>query len=1489
MNRTFSLLCLILAFLCCPLHGHSQSFEFSLEWAMSKFAFIEKIKNFVEDIDLNKPAVFPLGMRKMIANVPATVAITNMRFYPEYAEATVLVKVEVPQQSRILVFGAENIQISFDGNLIGDIKLALLSNVTIPLGEMGNLIIKGSLDDKTGRGNSETFLSLDCNAEFKKLSLGMELEMNPGIFVPAGSGKNEPKTLTSSFKAEIENWNHFLVEISLAPFEIKSLEGFTFEVKKATLDLSDYENPAAFSAPKNYFRDYCSYPDKNQWRGVFIDKFSLVLPPEFKIKDSSERIALEGENLLIDENGLSGGVSALDVLPLEKGDANGWAFSVTDLELFLTANKITGFGFGGELGIPLTEKIKTLRYSALIEQGGKYLFKVNLGEKLSIDMFGTADVYLEKTSYVQMLVEDQTFKPSLVMNGYMQISAGKALHLEKFIFKKLTVSTESPYLSVESLDCEGDLRLAHFPLSIENISLKASGKKANLDFDVKILLMKNKISARSTFGFSAEYADKHWKYKGFDLDKIILDSIALQGFTLSGSLLLEEDDKEYGDYIGGSLEARFNILSDELKLKASAHFGCKDSLRYWFVEGDAGFPGIPVGPLSINGFCGGAYYKVRAKGDPLGKTTYVPDEKCGLGIRAGMSFSVADKKIANGNALFEVCFLNGGGIGKTRFYGQLKLMDRVEVFDNVRELYTQAAQNFNDMSESLSSRLPKGLSGSEIAQMVYPAKKKKDGITAYLTMEYDFPTRSFDANFSLSVNVAGGLIHGTGAGDAAGAACLHISPGKWYIHAGTPAHPIGLQVGFGKFSVQSGSYLMIGDDIPVSPAPPALVTQILGLSAEEVGYTKDLDQIGLGKGFAFGSNLSFDTGNMNFLILYARFASELGFDLMLKDYSDYYCEGKNEKIGIDGWYANGQCYAALLGELGVNIKILGLKKTIPVIRGATAALLQAKLPNPTWFGGYMAVEVNILGGLLEGRMRMKISLGDDCKIVRADGEYSPVEMPMISDLSPNQSGEVDVFTSPQATFSMPVGKAFNLDDESGTRTYRIQLAEFVVKNASGQLVEGNIRWNTKKDEATFISKEILSPKTQWFASVSVRFEEYANGNWQVVRQSGKDAVETKKVSFKTGNAPDRIPLTNIAYCYPVVDQKNFYQNESATGYIQLKKGQRYLFPEGFVYQAKCTRQGVKTVPSSFTYDEAQARITFSFPEKMGRESRYYLRLAAASEWDGEDENESMDEEQGAESPEETIDEDHIVAQKIVLEDQENGADYELLFKQKMAQRISQSGSMELLNYRFESSRYATFEEKLSDMQLTGTTRYVNSDIRSLLLQTETTSELLDQAELTGTVHTAGLPLVQAEALLNDAYFLKDIKPLIYDWYPYPGITIRNRLPDVLGVPPVRAVPLLDGYLYAVSSGIYQPEFLHTWPYIYSLPLYYQQDYHDLKTQVINSFLHTGYLAQWKFLIDSYFPFIPKGSYVVRFSYVLPGGQPGTTKDLDYHNPIDWRE
>lgn len=1462
MNFVIRIHLFIITFICFTLYSFSQE-NTSINTAEQCFSDIESKQRYVDDLSNtlseNEAYNLPIGIKKNIGNTPITLAISNVRFSREYGEITLFAQLEFPQKqdngkSKYLYFAAKNVKLSYDGDLIGDVKLSLLNDITLPLGNMGSLVFKGGFDSKSGRSTSETYVSLECNGNFKELSLDIDLELNRNIFK---SLESKDEIVRSRIKTSIADLNDLLISVDIPSFEIRSIPNFIFDIQNATLDLSDYRNALSFHPNPQYFQKYFTLPEPNLWRGLYIENFSVTFPSMFNSKEGVVS-TISASSLLIDEMGITGDIFGKNILDISIGDASGCPFSVTDFQLSLIANNISKFGFGGKIGIPLSKDSKPRPYQAIVSKD-QYLFNVALGDTTNFSLFGKAKLNLLPSSYLQVAVKSGRFVPTAVLDGSMSLDI-EGLKMEQLAFRRMTLSTVSPFFSVESMSYGGEVKLNGFPISISNIGFTSREDFVKLAFDLKLNLMNKRIAANSRLSLISEYIDNEFKFKGLSIDAIKLDNVRLAGFRLAGEIRLEKDHPIYGNYFGGDITAVFDGLSNALKVNVKSIFGRKD-YRYWYVEGRADFKtGIPIGPVSLNGFVGGAYYRMSAIGGE-GLSAYIPDDNASLGVKAGVSYSIGSKVAVNGDALFEMNYLKKGGIKNIRFYGSAKFMNPINItgdyLGKLGELHSKAQKKVKNVSDSYANKLPKGLNGSEIAKNVLPDFNLSGSVTAFLTMDYDFPSKTFDANFKVMVDAPGGLLRGTGNNNEAGWAQLYCSPQTWFIHIGKPSNPIGLKLGLGPISLSTESYFMLGDKLE-SPILDPNVSRILGITPQQADYMKLPERAALGKGVAFGSRFKFDTGDLKFLILYARFMAGAGFDIMLQDMSNYACKGSNSPIGMNGWYANGQCYAYLQGELGVRIKLLFIKKRIAIIKGSAATLLQARLPNPTWVGGYMAVKLNVLGGLVKANMKMKFSFGNACELVNINGDYSPLDFPIISDLTPlEEDTDVDVFLSPQATFNMDLDEPFEAqDDEGNSRTYRVKLEDFYIVDNNGKKLAGNIK-KSKSMTALFESFEILPPYTDLMARVSVNFEELVNGTWKIVTQGGKPARESRDVSFKTGGAPNYIPLTNIEYCYPVIGQQNYFKGEATSGYIQLKKGQTYLFPDNFIYKSTFTIDSRPKLESGFTYNTNEKSISYSMPE-LKNSSSYELSFIA--------------------SPQKSGREEKVSSKKTTTTSikDEDGEAFSIDYMQQAAQKIIKDGQLKVLNYSFRTSRFNYFEQKMSSLNLTKGAIYVNSDVRVLYLKTRNRYEIFDQTDLIGNQYTTDKPLIYSEAILDDDYYNKNIKPLIYNEYPYSGITIQNRNVNELGVPPIHAFSIYDGYPNGSNGAA------TVMPIVYQLPFYYYKDYYELRNKAANMFDKGINMAPLLPLIRSQFPVIKEGNYKTKLKYIMPGNKQGSEKLIQYN-------
>jgi hypothetical protein len=504
------------------------------------------------------------------------------------------------------------------------------------------------------------------------------------------------------------------------------------------------------------------------------------------------------------------------------------------------------------------------------------------------------------------------------------------------------------------------------------------------------------------------------------------------------------------------------------------------------------------------------------------------------------------------------------------------------------------------------------------------------------------------------------------------------------------------------------------------------------------------------------------------------------------------------------------------------------------------------------------VKFDLLGGLIKGNMRLKISLGEECKIEIPGG--NPLGVKVISDITPaEKSTEIDVFTAPQVAFNMPVGKEFEIEEDQGVKKYKLKLAEFSVLE-NNKALDGKIIWNNNNDAASFFSHEILPPNVSLKIKARVTFEEYKNGYWVAVNNGGQTAEESMETTFTTGTAPDVILTHNIEYCYPVVEQQYFYPKESKNAYIQLKRGQSYLFTSDMQHKIHITQQNGTVHVQSFTYNSGKNRIEYTIPD-ITTENKYEFNLLsfAKAEVKGQD----------------------MQRRTSVVSDNDNEVSVR---DAKAGQAKQDEAGKSLLAYNFNTSKYNTFADKFKAIQKTEAfTEKIASDVINLQYKV-TVEEPFDVVELVGTAYSADKPLINVIATLEDDYYKNYIDPLIYIDYPPSNFKITTRDVNVYEIPPIKAIPVNTAYLTQIENGNNNDLANTHFPYIYNLPLIYKDDYIDLREQIINKYPDNPPTELLRFYQGS-FPFIIYGYYEIVVQYILPGETQGTKCPFEYYNFI----
>ena len=230
----------------------------------------------------------------------------------------------------------------------------------------------------------------------------------------------------------------------------------------------------------------------------------------------------------------------------------------------------------------------------------------------------------------------------------------------------------------------------------------------------------------------------------------------------------------------------------------------------------------------------------------------------------------------------------------------------------------------------------------------------------------------------------------------------------WHLYVGEPDESKRCRVTFIDFEVGKDSpvglwakvyanmYLCIGNELPGNgqlPAIPDKVQEALGMKGADgkvdASQKTKLDAAreqtmkggpagDINGGIMVGAALGAEIG-CNAVFCYANVEGMLGFDLILKQYKEgVKCTDGTRAGGKNGFYATGQIYAMLKGELGLMLDLWIFKGKVPLVDMTIGALLQGGFPNPTWVYGRLRAKGSVLGGLIKFSSTIEMKAGKVC-------------------------------------------------------------------------------------------------------------------------------------------------------------------------------------------------------------------------------------------------------------------------------------------------------------------------------------------------------------------------------------------------------------------------------------------------------------------------------------------------------------------------------
>lgn len=1108
-------------------------------------SFIDRIRDYNLDAVKNGAGIMlPFGLKALGAPDAVNAGVVNLNITPAQATYDAIATVQLADANNVLSLLAKDVCFSNASPMCGDALFVLNKDLDVP---------GIHLRFKSYQSDAEpgTYVLYSKN-EMKKFHIRAEYDF-PTSLITRADGAPEKAVLD----ADANSWSNWTADVAMEAFKLPAINDMIFTLKADALyDHSTLQNPTGMPASLND----AALAEKNPvignvlWTGFFIPSVSVALPSIVKnTRRPDDKLEIGATNLVLDKDGLTGMISANNIVSIGDGSLGGWYCSVDEINIKLLNSSYKTGGMFGRVILPFSDKDNVqsqIGYSctlSALNNGGNLQYQFVAKQKNDIDFsawwahinLNNCSIQATNNSATHNTVASADLSGKLSLEGNIQ---GFKIDLDLVEIEHLTVQTEQPYVRIQRAVMgfsSPQHFMAKFPISITNIHPVVTGTKAGLQFDFGLTVsdINNKLlpDASSTFTVSANVLGGErpvWRRTDIELAKVCIKG------NLAGLVHIKEecidffhDDPVFGDGIGGSLDVSFAGL-DAVEVNCHVKFGNK-SFNYWYFDASTTLPPIPVAPgISINGFGGGAWYNLTrtAGNDDISARDYFKNmsqyqvgayrpQSGSLGFKAKIGICTSDGFIFSG-------------------YGEIGM-----------SFNTSGNFSVNSIDGTAYAEMLKAVEG-----IADDAKAPVQGIVNW---HIGIADKVYDINGAMQLKepyVGSPLVQGNGWFDL----LADGGNNNYYIKLGEPQQDkrIGLSIA-DLFNFKA--YFMAGNNINASiPDPDPDIVDVSKLSGyEKISYNPS------GGGMVLGASLAFDK-ELDYLIFYLKVSAGLGFDISLARYETG-CDGSTVPPGLNGWYGVGQVYAGFRGEMGLYVDLFFYTGRVKALNVEASLLLRGGMPNPYWFDGYVQFGYDVFDGAVSGSVNFHISTGDKCV-----PEKQVFTMPLIQELKPaDQTTNIPLNANPEVIFNYPAQKQFDLvvqdaDGRDQTHSFRLQIENCRVTNLTNNRVYANyfdgssypVFADDPHKDLLMTPDDALEPQTRYQFNVSVKAQELNGIQWQDAHYKGEPVTENQSVTFKTGDCKLDDYIANPANrlgAFPFPNQRYFLPGESSQGAIILDR------------------------------------------------------------------------------------------------------------------------------------------------------------------------------------------------------------------------------------------------------------------------------------------------------------------------------------------------
>jgi len=459
-----------------------------------------KASNQVDSLLSVVPLNMPLGYFK--ANDTTTcIGFTEMVFKADHAEFEVIASLPTKgifkdaynNGTEVIALQGSGITFTDAGlkGITGSIKI--VQPLTFLYASTGteSLKLTFNVDGDSHMGNGITFSSAEN--EFWKYDLDADVALPKEWLIPVDTAKTN---VAINFQMEMATWDDYVLQGSLPACVIPHSNGVGLAAGGLTYDHSSVSNAPGMVFPDGYAGDTTTV-----FSGFYLKNFTLTLPDQLRsYADTSKKVNLTAENLIIDKNGITCKIMANNVLNYPKANIGNLGASIDTVRIGLVSSVLTEATMLGKITLPLSsseDSTNAINYSAMFQSASEdtssITFALRPGGDIKSKFLGDGKIQIDQTSSLNLILsktgaKKRKIKFDIDLNGKLYYPTGKIIDPGSAIPLDLDLSCNFEHLGMSYTKSERDT----FKLNTGHWSF-ASPQKKLAGFAFNITDVKPKI------------------------------------------------------------------------------------------------------------------------------------------------------------------------------------------------------------------------------------------------------------------------------------------------------------------------------------------------------------------------------------------------------------------------------------------------------------------------------------------------------------------------------------------------------------------------------------------------------------------------------------------------------------------------------------------------------------------------------------------------------------------------------------------------------------------------------------------------------------------------------------------------------------------------------------------------------------------------------------------------------------------------------------